>query len=72
MRKSKFNRPLTIALDDRLFEYIKTESDREETSYAGWIRKVLYDFVDNKEARPEMEESKLKNLSQSRSNRRKL
>ena len=58
MRRSKFNRPLTIALDDRLFEYIKRESDRKEISYAEFVRDVLYNFTNNEETRTEMEVSK--------------
>jgi len=58
MRRSKFNRPLTIALDDRLFEYIKRESDRKEISYAEFVREMLYNFIDDKDARTKTEVSK--------------
>ena len=47
MRKSKFNKPLTVALTNDSYENIKECSDREEISMAEVVRIVLENFFIN-------------------------
>lgn len=45
MKKSKFNRPLTIAFEAKMFEQIKKYSDEEEISLGEWIRNSLAAYI---------------------------
>ncbi|MCK5679817.1 hypothetical protein KAI46_03290 [bacterium] len=47
MRKSKFVRPLTVALTNDSYENVKECSDREEVSMAEVVRIVLEKFFIN-------------------------
>ena len=48
MRKSKFNKPLTVALTNESYENVKDCSDREEVSMAEVVRVMLEKhFVNN-------------------------
>ena len=47
MRKSKFNKPLTVALTNDSYENVKECSDREEISMAEVVRIVLENFFIN-------------------------
>jgi hypothetical protein len=38
MRESKYNRPLTIAFTQEIFEKIKRLTDQQKISMAQWIR----------------------------------
>jgi len=41
MRKAKFNRPLTIAFNNEMFQKIKQKSDEHEISMASWVRQAI-------------------------------
>jgi len=41
MRKAKYNRPLTIAFSQDMYDEIKQKSDIEDISMASWIREAL-------------------------------
>ena len=45
MKRSKFNRPLSIAFEKNQFEKIKNYSDEDEVSMAEWIRESLKAYV---------------------------
>ena len=47
MKKSKFTRPLTIALSPELFEKVKEDADRKDISYAECIREILADYFES-------------------------
>lgn len=38
MRKKKFNKMLTIALSEEMFDHIKNETDIQQISFAEWFR----------------------------------
>ncbi len=41
MRKAKFNRPLTVAFNNDMFQKIRQESDERDISMASWVRKAI-------------------------------
>jgi hypothetical protein len=58
MRKSLYNRPLTIALSEKLFSSIKEKSDAADVSYAEWIRQALYCYLDLLKKSDRLEQTK--------------
>jgi predicted DNA-binding protein len=41
MRYAKFTKPLSIALQEEIYEKIKTISEERKISMAEWIREIL-------------------------------
>jgi hypothetical protein len=41
MRKAKYNRPLTIAFKNDMFQKIRQKSDEREISMASWVRQAI-------------------------------
>jgi len=57
MRKAKFNRPLTIAFNNEMFQKIKQKSDDHEISMASWVRQAIDKILSGKNMELEGEES---------------
>jgi len=52
MRKAKFNRPLTIAFNNEMFQKIKQISDDQEISMASWIRQAIDKILSGRNGEP--------------------
>ena len=63
MRKSKFNKPLTVALTNDAYENIKENSDREQISMAEFVRYIIDSFYVNNTSLKKASDEFAKSLS---------
>ncbi len=52
MRKAKFNRPLTIALNKEIYQKIKKIADEQEISMASWVRQAIDKILSGQNGEP--------------------
>ena len=50
MLKRRYTRPITITLEEEVFERIKAITDREELSLSQWIRAAIKEFLVDEDA----------------------